>query len=219
MLDIRGGSAEPAENSSAESENQVIEESKEEIPRPQPKLEVPSLEPEPNYLGIFSIITAVIVVVAGIFLYILKETKASALKTKEAEAQELQQQLSISSIKELDDKVQVLQTGLQVFQSALAGKVYWSKLFLELEKATPKNVKLTNFSLDEKKVVKVTGQTDTHQAVAKLIRSLQESSKFTDIKLISSALAETGEGNKIDFALTLKLEEANFKETNNAQSQ
>lgn len=207
MLDIRGMNQNP---------NSDLEEDRVEnnIPRPQPKLQVPSVEPETNYLEVFSVIAAIIVIVVAALLYILKMTKASALKTKDSQSNELQQSLANPALKNIDDQIQSYQTGLDIYQSVISSKIYWSKMFQGLANTDPKNVKFNTFTLDENKNIKISGETNTYSNLAKLVRSLENSKSFSEVKLTSSTTTETLGVSKVNFAISVKVNSSSFINSN-----
>lgn len=207
VLDIKtvgAGVIKPAENSNPEPASQ---------PLPRPSLEFPSIEPEKNFLGIFSIIALVIVLVAAIGLYIMKANKNSLLSTKTAEANGLIQQLNTPPLNSLNQQIIDLENGLGVFQSAMQGKVYYSKMFSELGRITPKNVRLTAFSMDETGAIKVSGEADDFSSVAKFVKSMQDSPDFSGVKLVSSTVSETVGTGKVTFSVTSKVNTNLLKET------
>ncbi|OGD65659.1 hypothetical protein A3F08_02435 [Candidatus Berkelbacteria bacterium RIFCSPHIGHO2_12_FULL_36_9] len=206
MLDISSGTNNVVDKDKLDNNHQ-------EPPRPMPKLEMPQVEPEPNYLQFFVIGATLIIIIAAVFLYVMQGTKSSELKTRSVEAKELEQNLLQSDIKKLDNEVQAFQEGILAYQSILAGKIYWSKMFEELEKSTLKNIKFNNFSLDENKLIKINGETDTYENVAKLMRSLENSSSFTQVKLISAVLTDKKDKVRVTFSLTFKISEAGLKIT------
>jgi len=183
----------------------------EEVPRPRPQLELPPIEPESNYLTTFSIIATILVVAAGVGLYVLKSTKTSAYNTKQAEVSELTGQLGASPLKELDKQITSLQKGLALYQNALSGQILWSMMFKDFEKTAPKNIKLTALAMDEKQAVKLSGEGSDFSSVAKLVRSLENSKDFSDVKLVSATASDPEKGGAINFAVTLTVKSANLR--------
>ena len=198
MLDIKTKSSEQ-------------DEPKQEVQRPRPKLEMPPIEPQSNYLTLFSIIAVILVLLTAVGLYVLKSTKASAFKTQEAEMQMLTDQMGSSPLVELDKQITDLQNGLVLFEAAINSEFYWSKMFTELDKTDPKSVKFTAFSVDENGIMKLSGQTADFVNIAKLIRSMENSAMFTDVALVSSTSAETVSGNNINFIITYKIKSSSSK--------
>lgn len=203
MLDIKTAS------SKEENQNQAVR----EAPIPRPKLEFPSIEPEKNYLVFFSVSALIIVLVSAVGLYVLKANKDSALKTKNAEYASLQQQINSPPLKDLDKQIVDLQNGLAVYQSTLSGKIYWSKMFTELERTVPKSIIYTALSVDEKKALKVSGLADDFSSIAKLMASLTSSKGFTNVKLVSSQISETAGVGKVSFSLSFNVIEASLKKS------
>lgn len=211
MLDINSLRKNSSNTGNNATQGQTSVRNEAEIPRP--KLEFPSIDEGPNYTNIFTVIVAVIFLVAGILLYVLQTTKTSALKTKESMVQDLTKQLNTTDMLALDKKVQDLQSGIGAYSTALTGKLYWSNLFTVLQKVTPKNVKFTAFAVDENKLVKITAETTIFNEIAILTRSLENSTSFSDVKLVSSTAVDSTTGSKINFAISLKLTDIALKST------
>lgn len=157
-------------------------------PRPKPPLELPEIEEEKNYTSIFAVICVLIVITAAVGLYVVKTTKASVLKSAEDKKQSLELQLGQSPLRELNKQILSLQNGIKKYEKAVAGAISWSKVFSELEKTDPRNVKFSAFSVDENNLVKLGGEANDFTSLAKLIRSLENSKYFVDIKLVSSTV-------------------------------
>lgn len=205
MLDIKSN------QTAAETPSQ-----KEEVPRPKPQLELPPIEPEANYLTAFAVIATILVVVAGVGIYVLKSTKTSAYNTKQAEVNDLSKELGASPLKELDQQITSLQDGLSIYQQAISGQVLWSMMFKEFEKVDPKNVKFTALAMDEKQLVKLSGEGNDFTSIAKLVRSLENSKDFSDVKLVSATSSDPEKGGKINFGVTFSVKSATLKEKTQA---
>ena len=202
MLEINttnSNAAKPEENPNKNGNNIKSQ------PMPRPSLEFPAIEPEKNYLGIFSIIALFLVLISAVGIYIMKANKNSLLETRNTEANNFIQQLNTAPLDSLNKQIVDLQNGLTIFQTAMQGKIYYSKMFSELEKITPKNIRLTTFSMDENNTVKMGGEANDFSSVAKFIKSLQNSSDFTAVQLVSSNVSELSESGKTTFTLTSKL--------------
>lgn len=175
-----------------------------EIPRPKPpKLEFPALEAEKNYLMIFSIIAVVIVLILGVFFSRYSSTRSEALKTKHQQEQDLLARLNNSSLGDLNKQITDLDKALAT--SGSQNSAVWSAMFTDLEGVVPKDLKLTNFSLDEANAVKISGESGSYSTVAKLIRSMEDSKRFSNVKLISSSVSDTPDGSKVNFSISLKV--------------
>jgi Tfp pilus assembly protein PilN len=175
-----------------------------EIPRPKPpKLEFPALEAEKNYLMIFSIIAVVIVLILGVFFSRYSSTRSEALKTKHQQEQDLLARLNNSSLSDLNKQITDLDKALAA--SGNQNSAVWSAMFSDLEGVVPKDLKLTNFSLDEANAVKLSGESNSYSTVAKLIRSMEGSKRFSNVKLVSSSVSDTPDGSKVNFSISLKV--------------
>jgi Tfp pilus assembly protein PilN len=207
VLDIKTASVNNAKESNNASNNSHTTQS-----LPKPSLEFPAIEPEKNYLGTFSIIALILVVLSAVGIYIMKSNKNSLLTTKTTEANNLIQQLNTAPLSTLNDQIVNLQNGLTVFQSAMQGKVYYSKLFAELQKIVPKSVRLTNLSVDENNATKMGGETTNFSDIGVFIKSLQSSQDFSDVQLISSTTSDASGTAKVTFSVSCKLNASALKQ-------
>jgi len=211
VLDINSGSPRLMENGA--NSNNSVHHNGQEIPRPQPKLVVPSVEPEKNYLQIFIVLATILVIVVAALLYVLSATKTSQLKTKTAEASDLEKQLAVPAMQTLDKQIQSFQSGLKAYQTILSGKVYWSKMFLALQTNDIKNVKFNNFTMDDSKKIKITGETDDYTSIAKLMTSLTSSGNFINVNLVSATRSTDANSIRLNFVISLDGISSTFKET------
>lgn len=170
-----------------------------------------SVEEVEKSVSVFAIIALIVVVIAAGCFYVGKVYKKSQLKNKEAVYTDLLTQLAAKDISEVDKTAQELQKGLKILQTALAGQLNYSKLFQELQKITPKNVKLNNFIVGDKDEMKIDGEANDYSSVAKAMASFSGSEMFSDVKLVSSTTSETTEGKKVSFSFTLQLNKTQLK--------
>ena len=193
-----------------------------EVPRPKPNLEMPTIEPEANYLGAISIIIAVLVVAAGVALYFINSTKNSELTTKNAEETTLETNLNTEPLKSQYKEIIATQKGIDRFNEIIDNQIKWSGMFKEYEKIIPKNVKITALTLDEDNLIKLNGEAGDYMGIAKFIQQLEDSNMFSDVKLVSSSISE-GEGTQgITFSISYNVDEttlATSKTNANEQSQ
>lgn len=213
MLDIKtAGTSSTTASNGASNHNNTNQ------PLPKPSLEFPAIEPEKNYLGTFAIVALVLVLLSAVGIYIMKSNKSSLLNTKTTEENNLIQQINTAPLSTLNEQIINLQNGLVVFQSAMQGKIYYSKLFAELEKIIPKSVRLTSFSVDENNASKIGGETDNFSDIGKFIKSLQDSPDFSDVQLISSTTSDSTGSAKVNFSVSCKINANELKETSAASS-
>lgn len=166
-------------------------------------------ETEKN-VSIFVVICLIVILVLTAFFYVFKVYRDSQLKHNQAVYADLLTKLNTKEISEIDKTAQKLQKGLAVFQSYLGEQSDFSKLFQELQKGTPKDVKLNNFSVSDKDEVKLDGEASDYVAVAKAMASYAESAYFSNVTLVSSSSGSSQDG-KVTFSLTMKLNKAQLK--------
>ncbi|MCL5795163.1 MAG: PilN domain-containing protein [Patescibacteria group bacterium] len=162
----------------------------------------------------FSIIAVIIVLVATAVFYGLTVYKKSQLKYKETVYNSALAKLNVKDVSDVDKVAQELQRGLAVLQNILGNQYNYSKLFQEIQKDTPKNVKLNNFSVDDKGDIKMDGEGGNYDAAAKTMASYSQSEMFSDVKLVSSNTVTTTNGSKVAFSLTMKLNKSQLKQSN-----
>ena len=162
-------------------------------------------------ISYFSITTVIVVLIATAIFYGLTIYKQSQLKYKQTAYNNLISQLNVKDLSDIDKTTQELQKGLNVLKGVLGSQYNYSKLFQEVQKDTPKNVKLNNFSVDDKGSIKMDGEGSDYNAAAKTMASFSASNMFSDLKLISSTTATTTNGSKVTFSLSLALDKSKLK--------
>ena len=156
------------------------------------------------------LIVLILVAVIAAGFYVFKVYRSSQLNHQEAVYDDLLTQLNSKNLAEIDKTAIGLQEGLEALKGALGKQLDYSKILGELQKTTPKNVQLNNFSVSEKDEIKVDGEADDYTAVAETMASFGDSELFSNIVLVSSTTASTNEG-KVSFALTMKLNKNKLK--------
>jgi len=154
---------------------------------------------------LFLIIICIIVILASLLIYWLNVGKASTLKTLDAKITDLNSQLSSKELTQTDLKLQTLAGQIAGLKKANANKTIWSKLFVELQTVTPKDVRYTNFSVVEEGTLTLAGETASYTTLAKFLVSLKSSDKFSDIKLLSAATQQSTAGKSSTTTLTFSV--------------
>lgn len=162
-------------------------------------------------ISYFSIVTVIIVLLATATFYGLTVYKQSQLKYKDTVYTSAIAKLNVKDVSDVDKIAQELQQGLGVLKIAIGAQYNYSKLFQEVQKDTPKNAKLNNFSVDDKGGVKLDGEAGDYNGAAKTMASFENSDMFSDVKLVSSTTATTANGSKTTFSLTMSLDKSKLK--------
>ena len=132
----------------------------------------------------------------------------------EAKAKELN--TSIAKDQSSEQKAATLQQNLASFYELNSSRTFASSIFTNLSSATPANITLTSFGIDDAGKVTVSGETNSYSDLAKFAESLttynanskQQASSggkaiatpvFTNVEISSSRKKE--DTNQVDFSL------------------
>jgi len=188
---------------------------KEEVKDPAKPLITPKAivaEEVEKSVSTFAIVCLLVVVISTGLFYGFKVYQDSRLKHSQAVYADDLITLNAKDMTEIDKTVQSLQKGIIAFQNYLSGQSNYSRALQELQKDTPKNVKLNNFSISDKGEVKMDGEASDYVAVAKAMTSYTNSNYFTNVVLVSSSSSTSNNlVGKVTFSLTMKLNKDKLK--------
>ncbi len=160
----------------------------------------------------FMIAVVIVLLVATGLFYGYDVWQKSQLKTNQTKYTDLLAQMSVKDLADVDVVAQQIQTGLTAIQAVLGNQYSYSKLLTALQKATPKNVKLNNFNVDEKNNVKMDGVTSDFSSVGIAMASYGDSGYFSDVKMTSSGSTFDASGKQqVTFNLEMKLDKSKLK--------
>lgn len=160
----------------------------------------------------FMIMVVIVLLVATGLFYGYDVWQKSQLKTNQTKYTDLLTQMSVKDLADVDVAAQQIQTGLIAIEAVLGNQYSYSKLLTALQKTTPKNVKLNNFSVDEKNNVKLDGVTSDFSSVGIAMASFGDSGYFSDVKMTSSGSSFNTSGQQqVTFNLEMKLDKSKLK--------
>lgn len=219
VLDITRNKVNPTISRPINFASKPASESSEPLEMPQ----MTSLEgPSPLKIsGIFAVIVGLIFVSAFGLLFFIKYSRTNQLKLANAKLAELTSEITSTDLKAIEDSALRYGQGVDELSSFNAKYFLWTKFLTELEKTTPKDLKFSSISASGKDAMNFKGDAANYDSVAKLMQSMDQSGKFSQIKLVSasgvnttssvSATTEQAKGTSIKFELSAKINKSVFK--------
>lgn len=142
----------------------------------------------------------VLVLAAGGYLSYDRATKGALVATRTREVTELKEALATPERVTLATTADALKAGVTALQTAQGG-TQSSAFLTALTQHTPSGTVLETVSLDDDKLVRVSGSATSYLDVARYVHALTESDQFTAVELESSALGEGSAGVSVTFAI------------------
>jgi len=166
-----------------------------------------------NYSTAASLVGAGVLTLIVVFA-LLQGFLLATYAANEAKAKELN--TSIAKDQSSEQKAATLQQNLASFYELNSSRTFASSIFTNLSSATPANITLTSFGIDDAGKVTVSGETNSYSDLAKFAESLttynanskQQASSggkaiatpvFTNVEISSSRKKE--DTNQVDFSL------------------
>ncbi len=187
-----------------------------QTPAPEPEKEaIPDIKPvEVPKMGSFGalVLMATILTIAGAgILYFMTLSKGKSIEQKRTEFTNLQTMIGEGQLGQLNKDLGEIVTGQTALDSALKGRIYWSKFWNELNNVTPKSVAYTTMTVDKAGSVAVSGTATDFSAVAKLMVSLQHAPIFSSVQLGGTSIKDEGGKKQTIFSLKLQVNPEQLK--------
>lgn len=149
----------------------------------------------------------IVVLVAGLGIFVVDLVKTSELTALEDEFSELKAQndilrIKIGKIKDLDKLRADVERKLALVDQLQEGRFYSLLTFSGLAKLIPENVWLSSIS-EASGNLTIAGMGESNKAVANFMRALDESSEFTNVRLQTITRSSSGNVPIRRFNLTL----------------
>lgn len=157
-------------------------------------------------VNIFGLIVLAIFVLASGFTYAYSSSKSNVLANKEANYNNLSDQLkSDKDLSALDKQATTYGNGLNKISAYLSKRLNWSILLKEFQTITPTDVVLKSINVNEKTLIaSINGEANNYNTVGLLIASLDNSDKFENVKLIFASESQATVG-VINFSAEAKI--------------
>ena len=151
---------------------------------------------------VFTYIILALFIAMSSFVFVLASNKTNVLENKQANYDNLENQLKSSKeLVEINKLAEQFDSGLKKVSSYLSSRSTWSLLFKELQNTTPTEITYKSFNVNEKTLkTTVSGEANNFSGVALLLASLEDSDIFSDVVLVSTSQTQ-GENQKITFNL------------------
>lgn len=172
-------------------------------------------------VGTFTLIVLILILVAAGGLYWFKTQKQAQLANKDKLVQELKAQLNTPELKAIDAQATRYSLGLKELATLMSGSTKYSEVFSRLDALTPNEIILNNFSINNKGVIQISGQTDIMDNVATYVKSLQNAPELSEVILSKNQLSSTttDEPENYGFSITAKINNKQLtKDKNSTQA-
>ncbi len=158
-------------------------------------------------------LTGGVVVAIIIVLVMLQVFLVSTYAINENQMKSLKKEISNS--KEMEQSAATLQENLASFYKLNEERTYASRIFTNLEKATPAGITISSFKITSKDVVTISGSAGSFAEVAAFAKSLQEYNVnylpqpdldrkpiFTEVTIVS--VSKDTNSNNVNYSITFK---------------
>jgi len=178
----------------------------EEKPR-QVEREVAGLyDDETGFSGFGVAIFLVVIVEIGLlfFLNLYQKSRVETL-TKEIESKRTELDSGDNGV--INQQMEQALGGSTQLQTVLAQKVRWSKFYSALNAVTPRDVRLTSFSVSQDGAFRADGQTSSLASLARLLVAWQKGSDkaatpFSSVELMSNGYVSEGSARAVSFSVS-----------------
>lgn len=166
-----------------------------------------SEEKNSKMVGIFTIIILVIFLAVAGVLYFLHSQKSSQLATKNTKIEELKTQLAKPELAQIEEQATRYSAGLKELSGFIGNSPSYSLLLKRLGELTPNEIKLTNFSVDAKNKILISGKATDNMQLSAFIKSLQNAKEFSDVTLDKNQLTseDLSNGAYFNFGISANL--------------
>lgn len=128
----------------------------------------------------------------------------------------------ISKSKEMEQSASTLQQNLNSFYELNEDRTFASRIFTNLEKATPDNITISSFKITSKDLVTLNGSAGSFAEVAAFAKSLEEYNVnylpqegldrkpiFTEVTIVSTS--KDSSSNNVNYSITFKTDKELLK--------
>lgn len=173
---------------------------------------IPEIKQEQIKIRKLNILSTSIAVVAGSIVFVVIIILLSFIAVQKAQINGVEKETNkvndqLKAYKNLEETVITLERGLNEAKSVLNGGPRWTIFFAELEKATPGDIQINNFSIQDNAIsLSLTGK--NVESIDRFIKSfsnykLEEKNLFSNIVVNGFTKPDA---NKVNFQATLNLE-------------
>jgi Tfp pilus assembly protein PilN len=165
---------------------------------------VPTVPTEPterkNILPILLLTLVIIFILVSVFLYITAKAKESKVIKIEDEITQVNSQ--IKSKDQLERSVVAIYGQVSNLDTVLAKRNFWSNLLDQIKSTVSINIQLQSISTSDRSKGQITGKTGSYASLAYYLKSLENSTKISNVSLVSSSMIQDDGGDKIQFTIT-----------------
>jgi len=159
-----------------------------------------------NLLPVLILTLIVIFILISVFLYIAARAKES--KVLKLEDQIVQVNSEIKAKDQLERAVVAIYGQVTNLDTVLSKRNFWSNLLSQIKSTTSINIQLQSVSTSDLSKVQVTGKAGSYASLAYYLKSLENSTKISNVNLISSSMLQEESTSKIQFTISAAVSES-----------
>lgn len=168
---------------------------------------IESLPTSSRTLDTFGVVVFVVVVVEIILMVGLNLYQKSRLASIETQLNDYKSQLNSPDNRTINTEVDQVLSGANQLKSALASKVDWGKFYDQLNKVTPKDVRISSISISDNGSFKADGETTSLSSLGKALVAWQQgtdslTSPFLGVTLASDSFTTDGGNRRVTFSIS-----------------
>jgi Tfp pilus assembly protein PilN len=181
-------------------------------PTAQPKANLASIDDSSHLQEIMPALLVLIMAAATLVVFLLGRSNATQAQRSQIEYGALMGELSVAPYSDIAAQANQISSSLRVLRRLNQKELIWSKLLQNLQLTTQTGITLSSLSVDTKNTLKLEGQADSFDSVAKYLATLRASSLIAEADLLSAQLADTGNG-RVNFSFDLKFKPEQLQTT------
>ena len=161
---------------------------------------------------IFFVVVVEIVLLIGLNIY--EKSRIDSLTTK---TNNIKTQLNSTENKTLNTQITDVIAGVDQLQTALDKRVPWSRLYTMINAVTPKDVKISNLSVNESGSYKADGETTSLTSLAKALVAWKDGvgevkTPFSSVTLGGNGYTNDATSRKVNFSISGQIDLSLLKE-------
>lgn len=171
-----------------------------------PGQNVPSGGIKRNIFSVLILALIIIFALVSVVLYITARAKTSKSLDLDSQISQVNQQ--IKSKDQLERAVVAIYGQVNNLDTVINKRNFWSKLLTQISSTSDKNVQLTSITTSDLSSVNISGKASSYTSLAYYLKRLENSTKMSNISLVSSNEAQDVDSVKVQFAINASILES-----------
>ena len=159
-----------------------------------------------NIFSVLILTLIIIFILVSVVLYITSRAKQSKFANLETQISDVNQQ--IKSKDQLERAVVAIYGQVTNLDSVINKRNFWSNLLTQISSTSDKNVQLSGITTSDLSSVQISGKANNYTALAYYLKRLENSTKMSNISLVSSGETQDQDSVKIQFTINATILES-----------